>query len=193
MEMKRKRVRGNAGFSMIEAMIAAGILLIIAIGMIPLFTRSMLNNAMGNDYTQATANGVTELEESANKPFQSVDLLPATGAATMQRVDYVARGLQTGSAVSDLDWQYTKKDPTDSTKTINVMWTRTLRVRTFKVTALDDGQLTDDELASLTSDLGSWDLMEISTLLDSGKSNAGYTAGGLAAIRQTNFQLLKAF
>ena len=184
MEMKRETARGEAGFSMIEALVAAAVLLIIALWMIPLFAQSMLNNTLGSDYTQATAHGTTGLEESANKPFQSVDLLPASGSATMQRAEYAARGLQTGSAVSDLDWNY-------SAAGMNVQWTRTIRVRTFKVTALDDGQLTDDELTPMSADLGGWDVMEVTTLLDSGKYKVGANAGG--SIRQTNFQLLKAF
>jgi hypothetical protein len=188
MELKStaRRRAGEAGFSMVEALIASAILLIIAIGMIPLFARSMVNNALGSDYTQATAHGMTGLEESANKPFQSVDLLPATGASSMQRVQYVGKGMQSGSPVSDPDWQY-------SATGVNVLWTRTLRVRTFKVTALDDGRLTDDELVPVSADLGSWDLMEVTEFLDSGKSRSGVNASGLASIRQTNFQYLKAF
>jgi len=183
MELKSaaRRGAGEAGFSMIEALIAAAVLLILAVGMIPLFARAMINNALGNDYTQATAHGLTGLEKPEKLPLTNIDL-----AGT--RVQYVEKGLQTGSPVSDLDWKYT---PTNATK---VVWTRTTQQRYYSVTALDDGQLTSDELLPAGSSLSVWNIMEVTTLLDSGKTNPGArNSGGLAAIRQTNFQYLKSF
>jgi len=50
----RRTGRRDAGFSIIEALIAAAILLIIALGLLPLFTRSISDNVSGNDATQAT-------------------------------------------------------------------------------------------------------------------------------------------
>lgn len=171
----------EAGFSMIEALIAAAVLLILAIGMIPLFARAMINNSLGNDYTQATAHGLTGLEKPAKIPLNNTDL-----AGT--RIQYVEKGLQSGSPVSDLDWKGT---PTSTGK---VLWTRTLQQRYYSVTALDDGQLTTDELVTAGSSIAMWNLMEVTTLLDSGKTSAPATkSSGFAGIRQTNFQYLKAF
>jgi hypothetical protein len=178
MELNRTRSTAEAGFSMIEALIAAAVLLIIAVGMIPLFARAMINNTLGNDYTQATAHGLTGLEKPAKIPLQSTDLRGA-------RVQYVAKSLQTGSPVSDLDWKYTQPSVT--------VWTRTTQQRYYSVTALDDGQLTTDELVTAGSSIALWNLMEVTTTLDSGKLNSAGSNAGLAAIRQTNFQYLKAF
>ena len=52
-EGRRKGTRPPAS-RMIEALIAAAILLIIALGLMPLFTRSINDNVSGNDATQAT-------------------------------------------------------------------------------------------------------------------------------------------
>jgi len=183
MELKStvRRGAGEAGFSMIEALIAAAVLLILAVGMIPLFARAMINNALGNDYTQATTHGLTGLEKPNKLPMTNIDL-------SGTRVQYVEKGFQTGSPVSDLDWEYT---PTNATK---VLWTRTTQQRYYSVTALDDGQLTTDELIPAGSSVAVWNLMEVTTLLDSGKADPTHSnPGGLSAIRQTNFQYLKAF
>ncbi|HEX3527477.1 MAG TPA: hypothetical protein VH988_10440 [Thermoanaerobaculia bacterium] len=183
MELKglARRGAGEAGFSMIEALIAAAVLLILAVGMIPLFARAMINNALGNDYTQATAHGLTGLEKPEKLPMTNIDI-------SGTRVQYVEKGLQTGSPVADLDWKYTPTDPD------RVVWTRTTQQRYYSVTALDDGQLTTDELIPAGSAVSFWNIMEVTTLLDSGKTNPGSrNSGGLAAIRQTNFQYLKAF
>lgn len=183
MEMELKSATrcgaGEAGFSMIEALIAAAVLLILAVGMIPLFARAMINNALGSDYTQATAHGLTSLEKIKDVPLTNVDL-----AGT--RIQYVEKGLQTGTAVGDLDWKYTPTNPD------KVVWTRTTQVRYYSVTALADGQLTSDELIPAGAPISQWQILEVTTLVDSGKINSGgRNAGGLSAIRQTNFQYLK--
>lgn len=180
MEMELKstahRGAGEAGFSMIEALIATAILLILAIGMIPLFAQAILNNSLGSEYTQATAHGLTGLEKPNKLPLTNIDL-----AGT--RVQYVAKGVQSGSAVADMDWTYTPGSVTT--------WTRTTQERYYSVTALDDGQLTSDELLPAGSSVSVWNIMEVTSLTDRGKPSSGTRI--LASIRQTNFQYLKAF
>ena len=63
--------RGEAGFSVIEGLIAAALLLVITVGVLPLFSRSMLNNVRGNDATRQSNGAVDELERSASLPFLS--------------------------------------------------------------------------------------------------------------------------
>lgn len=58
-----RRVRaGDAGFSLIETLIAAAVLLLILIGILPLFERSRMNLMQGNDATK-TSNAVVDLSE----------------------------------------------------------------------------------------------------------------------------------
>ena len=69
-----------AGFSLIEALIAAAILLIIALGLIPLFSRAITDNVNGNDATQATNGSRTQLEDMLGLPFANTRLtVPAAG------------------------------------------------------------------------------------------------------------------
>jgi Tfp pilus assembly protein PilV len=187
LEMTTNPVRkpsAEAGFSMIEALIAAAILLILAIGMIPLFARSMINNALGNDYTQATAHGLTNLEKVWKEPINNVELNLTTGSS-LQRSQYVRKALQSGSPVTDQDWSYT------ATSAVPVVWTRTTKVQIFPIGALADGQLTDSEALPAGTPQGSWALMRVTSLVDSGKLSASGVSSGLAAIRQTSFQFVK--
>lgn len=46
--------RGQAGFSLIEGLVAIAVLLIIVVGIIPLFTQAMVSNAAGRHMTQAS-------------------------------------------------------------------------------------------------------------------------------------------
>ena len=184
MEVKSVVLRsrtGEAGFSMIEALIATAVLLIIAIGMIPLFARSMINNALGNDYTQASAHGLTGLEKDWKMPPESVDL----GVA--QRAQYVQKGLAGGSPVTDLDWSYTAPASADS-----IVWMRTTQVRLFPISALEDGEFAAAEAVPIGSSTATWQVMETTTLMDSGKVTSG-KKGPFAAIRQTSFQFLKTY
>lgn len=54
---------GEAGFSLIETLIAAAVLLLILIGLLPLFDRSRLNLMQGNDATKSS-NAVVDITES---------------------------------------------------------------------------------------------------------------------------------
>jgi hypothetical protein len=56
--------RSEAGFSVIEGLIAAALLLIITVGVLPLISRSMLNNVKGNDATRQSNGTVDEVERS---------------------------------------------------------------------------------------------------------------------------------
>ena len=69
-----RRLRRSEGFSLVEALIAAVILLTIAVGILPLFIRSMIDNEGGSEYTQISNAARTRAEELFELPFNS-DLL----------------------------------------------------------------------------------------------------------------------
>ena len=77
---ERRTKRGEAGFSVIEGLIAAALLLIITVGVLPLFSRSMLNNVRGNDATRQSNGAVDELERSSSLPFLSGGMSVPAGA-----------------------------------------------------------------------------------------------------------------
>jgi type II secretory pathway pseudopilin PulG len=187
MKTKRKdRPAGEAGFSLVETLIAAALLLIIALGMIPLFKRSIDNNALGNDYTQATSYAKTNLEDLIEIPFQSADMVLANGASSRTTVRYLQKGIQTGVPTRWQDWL---EVPAGGRP---VIWTRTTRVRQFGVAAYDDGILDDTEALPGGTDESFVQIQEISAVMDSGKAVPG-RRGGLSAVGRISFQLMKPF
>lgn len=128
----------EAGFSMIEALIAAAILLIIALGLIPLFTRSILDNNSGNDATQATNHGKTRLEDLIQLPFNHQRLDVPAGAQVGQSVETWTAGALNRAGDANERWWDGATPPAGSGE---ALWTRTTRVRQFSINDLDDGVL----------------------------------------------------
>ena len=67
----RPRASRADGFSLIEGLIAAALVLAIALGVLPLFTRSMINNEGGSDFTQISNAAKARAEELFELPFDS--------------------------------------------------------------------------------------------------------------------------
>lgn len=72
--LRRRKVLRGAGFTLIEGLVSAAILLAIAIGLMPLFTRAMIDNEAGADYTRVTNAARDRLEEFSQLPFTSEQL-----------------------------------------------------------------------------------------------------------------------
>ena len=141
--MQRKSERlplhsGAAGFSVVEALIAALILMFIALGLIPLFARALRDNTAGADATQASNHGRARLEEYQQLPFNNQDLTLAPGALAHGRDESWALGAR--DAFGDDDEGWWPGTPSDRGL---VLWTRTTTVRQFGINDLDDGRLTD--------------------------------------------------
>jgi type II secretory pathway pseudopilin PulG len=127
--------RGDAGFSIIEALIAAAILLIIALGLLPLFSRSISDNVSGNDATQATNGSRTEVEELLNVPFNNTRIVVPNGAVVEQTKDYWTNGDPAQIGDANEGWW------SDATGHGTVLWNRTTEVRQYSISDLDDGTL----------------------------------------------------
>ena len=78
LEIGQSRPRAS-GFSLIEGLIAAALVLAIALGVLPLFTRSMINNEGGSDFTQISNAAKSRAEELFELPFNSPLLAINTG------------------------------------------------------------------------------------------------------------------
>ncbi|HEX4960125.1 MAG TPA: hypothetical protein VF173_04755 [Thermoanaerobaculia bacterium] len=127
----RKAAGSAAGFSLVEALIAAAILLIIALGLIPLFTRAINDNTNGNDATQATNGGRTQLEDLLGLPFVNTRLTVPAGSTFSQATDSFAQGDAAKTADADEGWW--PGTPTDKGL---VLWSRTTQVRQYSVSDL---------------------------------------------------------
>lgn len=71
--------RGQRGMSLIEVVLASLLLLVIAVGVLPMFIRSMASNAAGADATQVSNMAVERAEELLQLPFDAPDLTLAAG------------------------------------------------------------------------------------------------------------------
>lgn len=137
---RRSQVTSAAGFSLVEALIAAAILLVIALGLIPLFARAIVDNTTGNDSTQATNHTRTQLEELIQLPFNHQRLTLPAGAVQSQEVESWTQGVRDQTGDAQEGWW--PGVPADKGLPL---WTRTTRVRQFNISDLDDGTLDNPE------------------------------------------------
>ena len=114
---------GELGFSLIEVLIAAAILLVVALGVLPIFSQAIVNNRAGADYTQVTNIAKSELERLYSLPFWSPELEVA-GAETV-RPEYFSQKDQKW-----VDGNASSSDP--------ALWTRTTFIRQYGLGGIVD-------------------------------------------------------
>ena len=71
------------GLSIVEVMIAAALLLIIALGILPLFSRSIISNRQGLDSTEVSNMARTQMEEYVQLPFNHQMLTVPDGSEVL--------------------------------------------------------------------------------------------------------------
>lgn len=112
-----------AGFSMIEVLVAAAILLVIALGLIPLYSRSIRSNVEGFDYTRVSNSAKSRAEEYLQYDFNSARLTVPGAKTEYEAKDYYS------------DQKHEWVDTLGSGET--ALFTRTTTVRQFSVTDLE--------------------------------------------------------
>ncbi|HEV7517976.1 MAG TPA: hypothetical protein VGR07_16880 [Thermoanaerobaculia bacterium] len=117
------------GFTIIEGLVASAILLIVAIGIIPLFANSILNNSRGSDSTLATNFSKTNIENLQQMPFSNPLLNVPAGQVKLQADDWWKPG---NLKINDPSQGWQVGTPT--TGTLNI-WTRNTIVQQY---GLDD-------------------------------------------------------
>jgi prepilin-type N-terminal cleavage/methylation domain-containing protein len=117
----------QAGFSLIEVLIAAGIMLIVALGVLPLFTQSMVNNSAGNDYTQVSNYAKSELERLNELPFDSPSLTIPAGQPSIITTDFYSPTRRRWVTAVVL----ASEKPT---------WTRTITVEQCSLSGVENGR-----------------------------------------------------
>jgi Tfp pilus assembly protein PilV len=122
----------EAGFSLVEALIAAALLLILVVGLMPLFSRAMLNNVQGADASRVVNSTVDGFERLLALPWDSRDMTLVGGATQLQAQDfYLLHGNR---------WVTTVPVGDDD------QWARTATVRQFNISDLLDNSVLDAPL-----------------------------------------------
>lgn len=124
-----ERRRQPAGFTLIEVLLAMAILATILLGLLPLFTRAMADNAAGQEAGQQANLGRSQLEEMLQLPFNHLRLEVQAGTeSTAQR--FYASGTE---AEGDEAWTPTADPPGET-----VYWRRDTTVRQYSVLGVQD-------------------------------------------------------
>jgi len=143
----RPRLRfEGAGFSLVEALLAAVIFLMVVIGVLPLFTQATVNNFAGRESTNVANLARSRAEELLQLPFNS-DSLTLQAGTTRITTDYLVAGANTWAPAVD-----------DSERN---EWTRVTTIRQFSVSALADNLLEPDEALPADTPPGGVHLKEI--------------------------------
>lgn len=121
-----RRISSQAGVSLVEVLIATVLLFFIIMGLVPVFARSAVNNAMGADATQMSNQAKSRLDAVLNSGFNGEMMTVPDGADERVTVEY-------WDPVLDA---FTETVPGDLN---DVRWQRTTRVRQFGSNAVDDG------------------------------------------------------
>lgn len=117
--------RGAAsGFSLIEALLASVILMIVALGVLPLFSRAMVSNLAGSESTSLSSMAMERAEEFYQYPFNSPRLTIPAGST---EVFYDEVWTDTDGRWIDGTAAEVANDET------KVLWTRRTRVRQFGI------------------------------------------------------------
>jgi type II secretory pathway pseudopilin PulG len=126
------------GFTVIEGLIATAILLVVAIGVIPLFASSILNNTRGSDSMLATNFSKTATENLIQIPFNSGAVTVPAGQAQLTVDDWWSPG-RTGR-LNDPTQGWQAGSPSAGTTNI---WTRSTTVQDYSLNdILTSGRLT---------------------------------------------------
>lgn len=105
-----QRRHREAGFSLIEALIAALLLLIVILGVLPLVSRGVMNNLQGNDASNEANASIDGIEKLVSLPFENIALEVPVGQTTLVATDYyllAGNSWSTAVPTSDLA-QYTR-------------------------------------------------------------------------------------
>lgn len=149
--------RRAAGFTLIEALIAAALLGVIAISILPLFLRAMVNNKQGSDSTVVTTFSKTNLESLDAVPFDGPAVTVPSGSTSLVVVDWYAQ--QSSAQVGGTNGKWivtctqppaTCTSPTPPTGQGLVLWKRTTTVQQF---AINDVTFSNPQDGSIPSDI----------------------------------------
>lgn len=179
----RKRFGAEAGFSLVEVLIAAVLLLFIALGLVPLFGRAISDNAAGSDSSQATNGNRSRMEEALQLPFGNEVLDVPNGQLTGEVRDFWTKGSAKIGDAYERWWP--SADGTPPADKGLVLWDRQLVTQQYSMNAFgkDDFSLTPEEREPGGTERIYVHLKEIEVVLESEKDSAILGGGRRVAFR----------
>lgn len=168
-----------AGFSLVEVLIAAVILLVVLLGIVPLFLRASVNRQAGRESTSAGSFARSRAEALLQLPFEHQAVSVPAGQGALEVVEYLVPGSR--------EWRE------DDGAADDAEWVRTTRVEQFGTADLLDGD-TDGDGDALDTPLPggtnprSVQLKQIEVAVTSPRD-----AGPFGAAEELTVRVLKAF
>ena len=135
------------GVSLVEVLLASFLFLAISLGVVPMFTQSMVSNSSGNDSTKASNFARARAEELMQLPFNHLDLTIEAGSEKTTEEYYVR---------DDGTWR-AGPAPLDVTPE----WQRFTTIRQYSVAALADDTIEVSEAMDAGTDPSLVQLKEI--------------------------------
>lgn len=128
----------DAGFSLLEVLVASMFLLILLLGVLPVFHRSTVTNQMAYDNTRAAAFARTEMENYLQAPFDD----PGTAPDPVMTLPAGDTELVVEEYYDPVTEAWIPGPPSPG---IRYQWSRKTTVRQFHISAIDNGVLDDSE------------------------------------------------
>ena len=168
----RRSRRSQAGFSLIEGLVAVALLLLIVVGVIPMFTQAMVSNAAGRHLTQVSNIATDGFETFLQMPLNN-DLLVVQpgdmGVATIQLfggrtpedasnndlpsnvllASFTTGLTQTGAPDTEALISDARSEAGSGFTVANLQqaeWLRQVVVRQYQISSLSDGVVEDEDL-----------------------------------------------
>jgi len=145
--------RPGRGFTLVEMLIAAALLGVIMVGMIPLFTRSILANQAGWESSRVSSLGKSQVEQYIEAGFNAPPLTLAAGSELVS-TDYYSNVHH--------EWM-PGEDPEEGDASL---WFRTTSVRQYHISAVNDGILDPTEALPAGADPVWINLKEVEILVE---------------------------
>jgi len=144
---RRRRALPSAarGFTLLEVLVAAALLLVVLVGLVPLFMRSILDNVEGRESTQVSNHGRSELEIFKQLRFNNPELDITAGTETV---------VQQFWTMGDLDYVGDEKWVDTVPAGEFGLWDRTTTVRQYGINGVIDNDLDGiiDQIIGLEDD-----------------------------------------
>jgi type II secretory pathway pseudopilin PulG len=163
---------GSRGFSVVEVLIAATIFLVLAVGILPLFTQSITSNLAGREATDTSNYGRSQVEQFLQLSYEHPDLRVPDAGTVMTTQEYWS--------TQQNKWVRGAPPTTD-----RALWLRTTNVRQFQVQDIEDDGYFNTPLDGTRSTQAH--LKEIEVVVRSARGEVV-----LGANRQMRMRMLKA-